>query len=494
MSLFNALFLSTVSGFVFLSFEIMWIRFFSFATKSSPMIFGIVLAVYLFGIALSAKLIPKYRSALYPVLIISAVLCYLVMPITIYFYTLWFYAFKYGLIFVFTAALSFGGLFPLIVHCSVKNDNEVGKHVSFIYTANIVGSAFGTLLTGFFLLDVLPLRTVSAIMTCCLLLLAVIHRKKYSTIISFLVITTIIIFNNHLHSHMYEKLMYMPRSKLLPPFERVIENKNGVITVAKDKRVYGDGAYDGVISTALSPKVNPEIENAYLVFLFHKQPKNILEIGLSAGAWAQVIVNGPGVKSLTSIEINPGYLELIKEHDEVSSLLSNPLFNVIIQDGRKWLTANPNKKFDVIVMNTTFHWRSHATNLLSIDFMKILKEHLNPGGIVYINTTGSESSVNTIASSFTYTEQYNIYVIASDSPISVDKKSFGTILKNYKIDGKPVLDLHLKTDLDMYKKLTTGLILNRSKKQREQNPIITDDNMVTEYTYLKKKARSKRKK
>ena len=126
--------------------------------------------------------------------------------------------------------------------------------------------------------------------------------------------------------------------------------------------------------------------------------------------------------------------------------------------------------------------------------MKILKEHLNPGGIVYINTTGSESSVNTIASIFAHTEQYKIYVIASDSPIIIDKKSFGTILKNYKIDGKPVLDLHLKADLDMYKKLTTGLNLNRSKKQREQNPIITDDNMVTEYTYLKKKARSKRKK
>ena len=34
-------------------------------------------------------------------------------------------------------------------------------------------------------------------------------------------------------------------------------------------------------------------------------------------------------------------------------------------------------KFDLILMNTTFHWRYYATNLLSRDFLELCQKHLN---------------------------------------------------------------------------------------------------------------------
>jgi spermidine synthase len=113
---------------------------------------------------------------------------------------------------------------------------------------------------------------------------------------------------------------------------------------------------------------------------FHPNPREVLMIGLSSGSWAQVIANHPQVQHLTIVEINPGYLRLIRRNSEVASLLRNPKVQIEIDDGRRWLVRNTGRKFDAIVMNTTFHWRSNASNLLSSEFLQLIREHLNPGG------------------------------------------------------------------------------------------------------------------
>src|SRR3569833_2370674 len=113
-------------------------------------------------------------------------------------------------------------------------------------------------------------------------------------------------------------------------------------------------------------------------------------IGLSSGSWAQVGVNNPAVRHLTIVEINPGYLQLIEKHEEVRSFLRNPKVEIVTDDGRRWLRAHPKGKFDLIVMNTTFHWRAHSSNLLSVEFVTILGQHLKPGGVLFYNTTSSD--------------------------------------------------------------------------------------------------------
>src|SRR4029077_16304030 len=87
----------------------------------------------------------------------------------------------------------------------------------------------------------------------------------------------------------------------------------------------------------------------------HSHPKRILIIGLASGSWAQVIVNHPEAESMDIVEINPGYLKLIPQYPVVRSLLTNPKVRVNVDDGRRWLIAHPEEKYDLIVANTTYH-------------------------------------------------------------------------------------------------------------------------------------------
>lgn len=422
----------------------------------------------------------------------STLLCYLTIPLTVWFTTLKFYGYWFGLIPLFLAACLFGGIFPLLVKASDIRDEEAGSAVALLSGANIMGSLTGSLAAGFYLMDLLPLARASALSALfglfCALLCFPLSRRSLRAAMPFVlflaVAAGVITSNEILHKEMYKKLMYMPRHVVKQPFQEVIENRSGVICLSEEGVVFGDGAYDGRLSTDLYPKTNAEIELAYLSFLFKPEPKRILVVGLATGAWTQVLAQGPGVESVTAVEINPGYLELIQKNREVASLLTNPKVEIVIDDGRRWLDRNPHERFDYIVLNTTFHWRSGATSLLSREFFSLVKSRLNPGGVALINTTGSEEVAATAAEAFDHLAAYGIYLFGSDAPFEMDKEKFTRVMGAFRVEGEQVLDLSVPEEaeaLAYYLKLDYLKAGERWRDRAAAAGIITDDNMLTEF-------------
>jgi spermidine synthase len=296
-----------------------------------------------------------------------------------------------------------------------------------------------------------------------------------------------------LYDRIWERLLFKARfEEESTRFAEVIETKSGVITVTREGIVYGGGAYDGKINTSLRYD-NNGIQRAFNIGAMHPAPKNILMIGLASGSWAKVVSNMPGVEKLTVVEINPGYLTLIRRHPEVASVLSDPKVEIAIDDGRRWLQRHT-ERFDVVVMNTTFHWRAHSTSLLSTDFMEIVRAHLNPGGFLFFNTTGSPDVQKTALTAFPYGMRVFNCIAASDSPIVFDKQRFRTMLDAFQLDGEPVVDMTteggrtLMADLMDYAETISrppeeeGLETRESVLRRTQGAlVITDDNMIPEW-------------
>src|SRR5438105_15106064 len=93
--------------------------------------------------------------------------------------------------------------------------------------------------------------------------------------------------------------------------------------------ILGGNVYDG--RTNLDPRINSnEINRVIVLAALKRNPKRVLEIGLSIGSWNYLITGFPGVQKIDVVEINPGYVNLIKNYPEQQRALSDPRIELII--------------------------------------------------------------------------------------------------------------------------------------------------------------------
>ncbi len=499
-----ALVLVGLTGFIALSYEILWFRVHSFVTGTSAMAFAAMLGAYLLGVALGSLLARRFCRAAPDgksmVALAVFVLCanaaaFLVAPLSARMATVLPYPFMLPL--VVAAAGLLGATFPLICHLGLRPDQRAGTGLSYLYLFNILGAASGSLFTGFVLMDLMRTRDINLLLAMLGVILAgaialMAGRRKLliecAAAAGMFAVVTWPGFDGF-----FERLQ-LRQTYDGERFADVVENRHGVITVTQAGAVYGGGMYDGVFN------VNPVddrnmIVRAFSIGAFHAKPRRVLMIGLASGSWAQVLVHHPEVEEVVIVEINPGYLELIPKYPEVASLLKNPKQRVIIDDGRRWLNRNPDEKFDAIVMNTTWHFRAHATNLLSVEFLQLVRAHLNEGGIALYNTTGSDRAQRTACEVFPHVVRVINNVVVSDKPLMPDPQRWRKLLEDYRIDGEAVFDLtrqdhvlRMEEIVGMVDTLAAAgfvehgmearsSILARTTNQR----VITDDNMGTEW-------------
>lgn len=507
--------LAGATGFIALGYEIVWYRLYSFTSGGRATTFALLLAVYLFGIAYGSLRVrdacvrslrddvPATLAACSEVVLFGAIAAFLLGPAlarwTVHFSLV-------PLLPVFVAACLLGAAFPLVAHAAIDPSQEAGKGVSLLYLSNILGSTAGSFLIGFVILDHWSTRATSLLLlvlgVCVSGVLAAMsgaRARKVRLVAAAAVCLAFALAAHPLYAGLYERLLFKNTYRAGMQFSDLMENRSGVIAVYTDttnlpyrtSTVYGGGAYDGRFNTDLLHDSNG-LFRAFAVAGMHPAARQVLMIGLSSGSWAQVAANYPSLEDLTIVEINPGYLPLIRRYPEVASLLRNPKVHITIDDGRRWLVAHPERRFDCIVMNTSFHWRANNTNLLSTEFLRLSRAHLNPGGILYYNTTWSPRVLATGIAAYPYALRVDSFLAVSDSPLVLDKERWRVALSAYRIDGRPVFDLsvpaqqaaldhilHLADELDQPR----GDLESRDSLMRRLRgeKLITDDNMGTEW-------------
>lgn len=494
---------SFFSGFLSLSQEIIWMRLISFVGMSVPQTFSYTLALFLLGIALGAQVgknICKYRveidiSLLGMVLAIAAVIDILLI-IGLYSYSV-IYGPSIILLGMMTliCAVVRGVAFPLVHHVGAAN-KKTGTQISNIYFANVFGSTLAPLLIGFVALDYMNTQQVY-LLVCVLTLVVSLFCFRSLMVKLVLLMMSAGIFSAILLPEKVFHELSKNSYKMNKYPSQLIENKYGFIQVyndENDKVVFGANVYDGKLNTNIFQETNG-IDRAYLLTAIKPQAKTALIIGLSTGSWAQVITSMPSLEKITIIEINPAYVDFIKENSEVSELLEDDRVDIIFDDGRKYLKQHQEDSFDIILMNTTWHWRAYASNLLSADFLAIIKQSLAKDGVVYYNTTKSLDAYYTAQNVFDYVYKYKFFALASDSEVVIEPSIIQhnlCQLENYitkapifnnQLECQKATELIMSNPLIPYDNIDMSLrdmpLINRPAR------IITDNNMITEYKYGK---------
>ncbi len=492
--------LAGLAGFVAIAYEIIWFRAFHFATGGSARSFSFLLGAYLAGIAFGALIARTLsigstnsvlRRAAVSILIANLV-GFVTVPALAY--LLRWFPYGYALAAVMVSAAAMGAVFPLI--CEVAVDpKRAGRGVSLLYVSNIAGSVLGSIAVGFVALDLWPLFRIQEFLAICGIWMAVlVYPRRAMALIATALGAVVVVSSAPLSSGLYESMLRKTEYDSRERFTDVVETRSGIVTVDAGRTIYGDGAYDGYLETDLMD--SDSVLRPFALSFIHPNPEEVLMIGISGGAWSEVIANHPQVKALTLVEINPGYVDIIRRYPAVSPILSNPKVHFVIDDGRRWLRRNPERRFDAIIMDTTYHWRAHATSLLSREFFALARTHLKPGGLIYFNTTHSMEAQRTAVDSFPYAMRFGPFLAVSGSPIKLNKQRWREVLLNYKLEGNPVVDRADPDDQERLEKILSyadhfdavpydrwGMETAESIRRRTRGlRIITDDNMACEWT------------
>ena len=213
------------------------------------------------------------------------------------------------------AAALLGSAFPMICHVSIPADRHPGSTLSLLYFSNIVGSALGSFLIGFVLMNLWGVQTISVVLVTIGIALAIIllavskpsPRQLAAGLTGCIAAGgAVIVFAQPLFNGLYESML--TGSSQGAPFRHLVENRSGVLAVSQNGTVFGGGAYDGVFNVDLVHDLNGLVR-VYALSSFDRAPRHVLMIGLASGSWAQVVANHPKVEDLTIVEINPGYFE-----------------------------------------------------------------------------------------------------------------------------------------------------------------------------------------
>lgn len=498
--------LALATGLLSLSMEVLWVRLVSFSFHTAPQSFTFVLMFFLIGIAFGAVIGKRFCSTTKDLWVVSGIallfssICDIAGPFIYANYVfanqdfpshLWLIG---GTVILLTALFT-SIVFPIAHHLGTPAQTKaVGHAISRVYVSNIAGATLGPILTGFVLLAYAS--TQQAFIICGIMTLLAAIYCLWHALGKWMLTVGVLALSCQLSLLMMSPHLLMNRVAMTGygNIINMVENQYGIATVytgpylkfTDNHVVTGNNAYDG--STNLNPAHNFNgINRVIIMSALVDQPKHVLIIGLSIGSWLTMVTTFPGVEAIDVIEINPGYLQLIKDYPAQQKALNDPRVHLYIDDGRRWLKAHPDNRYDMVVMNTSYHWRAYATNLLSQNFLQLIKQHMNPGAVVTYNSTSSPDALFTAASVFKYAYLYRNFIVAADFDwrSKMISQSAYTKLAALKLDGRPLFATNPNAVITSYLHEPIVSLEQIQQNMKPQRPleIITDHNMIPEFKY-----------
>ena len=432
-----------MSGFVAMLYEVAWTRVLALVLGSSIYAYTIMLATFLFGLAIGSFLAARFvRRGSNPLL--NAGLCQLVVGLATYaslffveelpyFYLRAFETFDPsagGLLtiqFLLAAALmilptlGLGAMFPITLRGLSACGPKTAPVVGWAYALNTLGAIVGSVLAGFLLVPTIgSQQTLLAGVACNALLAAAafcvitsgrLARYRWATAIC-IVIFAVNSFANTPQWQPYilstgifryvkdyaglNRTGFRERARKIAG--EVLFFKEGLtctVTIFRTPlnlilAINGkpDASTPSGLVNPLAPNATPRLGDlptqslvGHLPLLMAPTMTNVLLVGLGSGVTAGALLQHP-VQNVECIELEHAVIEAEKYFQEFNNQpLADPRVKMIVNDARNHLLVT-DKKYDVIVSEPSNPWLPGPAKLFTTEFFELAKSKLQPGGVM----------------------------------------------------------------------------------------------------------------
>lgn len=137
----------------------------------------------------------------------------------------------------------------------------------------------------------------------------------------------------------------------------------------------------------------------HLSALAHAKPESVLVVACGAGVTAGTFVLHPDVRRIVICDIEP----LVPKHvapkfaRENYDVVNDPRTEIVLDDGRHFVRTT-REKFDIITSDPVDPWVKGCAALNTVEYYRMCKERLNPGGIMSLWIPLYESNPETVKS------------------------------------------------------------------------------------------------
>jgi spermidine synthase len=137
----------------------------------------------------------------------------------------------------------------------------------------------------------------------------------------------------------------------------------------------------------------------HMTTLIPANPASVLVIGCGAGVTAGAVSIDPHVGRETIAEIEPLVPRVVSTYfaEHNFDVVRNPKVHVQIDDARHFVLTT-NEKFDAVTSDPLDPWVKGAAMLYTAEFFALVKQHLNPGGVVTLFVQLYESNTEAVKS------------------------------------------------------------------------------------------------
>lgn len=527
---------SFLIGFLGLGFEILWIRILHIVNKNTAYSFPSILCVFLVGLAIGGYIFGrKADEAFDPVSLFCkvelagatlAVFIFITFWQALDFDPPWIQTFietkqplapfvKSGgellfsrlllmrnlwayflpiLILVLPPSLVLGGGLPILDRIAIHSPQVAGRRVGDVHLANIAGSVAGTLSCSFLLLPgigselTLKLLAGMTLVFPCLYLLQ--HSKNARAkdkerpllgITSALLLLGI--FASPGRGAFYNSLYSAGTG------HRVVISESGdsvlALTFEDNARERGLFWIGGEINSFFPP--SGVYESRAMTCAGAAQPRRILVIGFGGGYSSLFYRTNPEVEEIVIVELLEDVGPFLRENQQsVRFTLDDPRVTFIVDDGRRFLNAFPDEKFDLISIDPLREHTAGHNNLYSVEALRLYQKHLTSRGVLCAWMSEFHVVPHTAARVFPYVDQFaNQFLVASNTPIQYDLEYMLKVANHHNVAVKDLFGDGFKGPSNPAYIKTAFLRDQRQILEEERDtPLLIDLKPWLEYYFL----------